>query len=355
MLESGKWAVNSHLGDKWLITPSTYKVIFPPRNFNDFPMVFSLIDQETKWWKTSVVSALFLPFESDTILKIPLSQNFPEDSLIWIGNKRGVFTIKSAYHIAANLLDDSDFGECSSGDPNAYLWKSLWKLKLPGKIKIFSWIACVDGLPVYVRMVERGIKADFDCPVCGEKLECLLHALVSCDFALSVWSLWQDCPLDLLLNAKDFTSLVHQLVHNVHSLSPLQVWEMAKNVVEDFQEANLAHLPLKQPSNSGWEAPPRGFFKINVDGASSLDGHRVSGVGVIIHDANGGLVAALSKAMPLHYPADWTELFAMEQGVLLARELAIQLAIFESDASSVIQVISLDLRGGEAGHLIQEI
>ena len=77
-----------------------------------------------------------------------------------------------------------------------------------------------------------------------------------------------------------------------------------------------------------------------MDGASSLDGHKVLGVGVIIRDAEGGVVAALRKALPMHYPAEWTELFAMEQGVLLAREMAIQLAIFESDASFFIQAIS---------------
>ena len=92
-----------------------------------------------------------------------------------------------------------------------------------------------------------------------------------------------------------------------------------------------------------------------MDGASSLDGHKVLGVGVIIRDAEGGVVAALRKALPMHYPAEWTELFAMEQDVLLAWEMAVQQAIFESDASSDIQAISQDLRGGESGHLIQGI
>ena len=40
--------------------------------------------------------------------------------------------------------------------------------------------------------------------------------------------------------------------------------------------------PTKQPSNRGWESPPSGFFKVNVDGATSLDGLGVSRVGVII-------------------------------------------------------------------------
>ena len=102
-------------------------------------------------------------------------------------------------------------------------------------------------------------------------------------------------------------------------------------------------------------APPPGFFKVNVDGASSLDGLGTSGVGVIIRDDGGRVVAALSKGLPLHYPADWTELFAMEQGVLLAQEMTLSKVIFESDVISVIQAISQDLRDSETGHLIQGI
>ena len=172
-------------------------------------MVSSLIDQETKWWKTNVVRALFLPFEADTILKISQSQDLSDDNLIWIGNKRGVFTVKSAYFIAAKLQADKDVGESSSRDLN--LWKNLWKLKLLAKIKIFSWRACVNGLPVYAKMMEKGIQSGFDCPVCGEEPKSLLHALISCDFALSVWSLWKYSPMNLLVNATDFIDLMHNI------------------------------------------------------------------------------------------------------------------------------------------------
>ena len=133
-----------------------------------------------------MVRTLFLPFEADTILKIPLSQSLPVDSLIWIGNKRGVFIVKSAYFIAAKLQIDKDLGKSSSGDLNSIIWKKLCKLKLPPKVKIFSWRACVDGLPVYVKMAERGIHLDCDCPACGEEIEILTYALIVCDFALSV-------------------------------------------------------------------------------------------------------------------------------------------------------------------------
>jgi len=82
-------------------------------------MVSSLIDPVTIWWKMETVRALFFPFEADMILKIPLSYNLPEDKLIWVGNKKGEFTVKSAYFVTNKLLDTRDEGECSSGDPNA--------------------------------------------------------------------------------------------------------------------------------------------------------------------------------------------------------------------------------------------
>ena len=69
--------------------------------------------------------ATFLPFKVEMILKIPLSYNIPEDNNIWLGNKKGEFTVKSAYHIAHKLIDSMEEGESSSGDPRTPLWKSL--------------------------------------------------------------------------------------------------------------------------------------------------------------------------------------------------------------------------------------
>ena len=97
--------------DKWLPTPTTYKVISPPNDLGDFPLVSSLIDEDTKWWKVHTIKDLFLPFEASTILKIPLSYNLPEDKLIWVGNKRGYFMVKKAYSIDAKIVDSSEEGE----------------------------------------------------------------------------------------------------------------------------------------------------------------------------------------------------------------------------------------------------
>ena len=61
----------------------------------------------------------------ETILKIPLNYNLPEDKLIWIGNRKVEFSVKSAYHVTHGMIDASEKGESSSGDPYRQLWRNL--------------------------------------------------------------------------------------------------------------------------------------------------------------------------------------------------------------------------------------
>ena len=52
---------------------------------------------------------------------MPLSYNLPEDKIIWVGNNRGDFTVKSAYYIALKVIETNEEGECSQGDARAPL------------------------------------------------------------------------------------------------------------------------------------------------------------------------------------------------------------------------------------------
>ena len=239
------------------------------------------------------------------------------------------------------------------------IWKKVWSLKLPAKIKIFSWRACVNGLLVLSKLAAKGIQTSCICPICDEEPKSLTHALISCDLALLVWSLWQDCPIEKLLNAKDFNDLVlhfcsplldkhldfffaiaqsiwhnrNKIIHNESGLPPDLIWDFAKNIVEEFKKASTWDFtPLQSPLHN-WATPPLGFAKVNVDGACSIDGSSISGVGVIVRNEFGGVIATLSKALPSHFPAEWTEFIALEQGILLAQELNLTHVIFEFDAS----------------------
>ncbi|XP_075645163.1 uncharacterized protein LOC142616183 [Castanea sativa] len=80
-----------------------------------------------------------------------------------------------------------------------------------------------------------------------------------------------------------------------------------------------------------------------------------SGVGVVIRDESGRVITTLCKSLPSQFPANWTELYALEQGILLAQEMGLSQVIFKSDALSVIQVINQGIIGSEAGHLVEGI
>ncbi|XP_030958321.1 uncharacterized protein LOC115980180 [Quercus lobata] len=344
-------------------------------------MVSSLIDPAIKWWRADVIRAIFLPFEVDTILRIPVSRRLPEDKLIWMGNTRGEFTMKSAYHIAFSMFDGKDDVGSSKGDPLKPLWKRLWHLNLPAKIKIFAWRACINGLPSRETLCARGIITDKDCPICNKELESIHHALLHCDFAIQVWSFSVDGVQWLQRNNWTFPDLAmyfltHKSSHVLESFltivwtiwynrnrtihkdicsHPSQVWQMARNSIKDFTNVAYTNLPSSRPTlSSCWSPPPPGVFKINVDRASSeLEG--TSSIGVIIRDCKGDTVAALCKPLQSHYPAELVEIIALEQGILLAQEMHLPCVLCESDASNVVNAINESATGTPYRHIIQDI
>ena len=96
--------------DRWLPTPTTYKVISPREDFGDFPMVSTLIDQDTRRWRKDTLDKIFLAFKVENILSIPIPHYAQEDQLIWVGNKKGIFMVKIAYFLARKVVEKPEFG-----------------------------------------------------------------------------------------------------------------------------------------------------------------------------------------------------------------------------------------------------
>lgn len=130
--------------------------------------------------KRDKVKRHFLPFEVETILNISLNYNLLEDSIIWMGNKHGIFFIKSAYYVALPLVKKSEVGECSTSDKTRF-WKKMWQLRLFAMIIIFSWRACMGGLPTRLNLAKYGLNIEAKCPLCEKAPESTNHALIYCD------------------------------------------------------------------------------------------------------------------------------------------------------------------------------
>nr|POE68052.1 hypothetical protein CFP56_39192 [Quercus suber] len=69
----------------------------------------------------------------------------------------------------------------------------------------------------------------------------------------------------------------------------------------------------------------------------------------------GEVFAASSKVLAASFSAEISEALAMQEGVLLATEMDVFHASFESDALSIIQAINNGFYGGELRHIIQNI
>ena len=68
------------------------------------------------------------------------------------------------------------------------VWKVLWKLKVPNKIKVFGWRACCNILPTRVNLTRKQIIEDNKCEACKAELEIVVHALWNCGAAQDIWA-----------------------------------------------------------------------------------------------------------------------------------------------------------------------
>ncbi|KAA3460557.1 reverse transcriptase [Gossypium australe] len=109
-----------------------------------------------------------------------------DDYLAWEGEASGVFSVCSAYKL---LQTTDEF-------PRAYalqisyrnLYKELWLLNLPTKIKITVWKITWNFLPTRVNLQHKKLAIDPICPRCGEQAETIDHFFQGCPVTKETWS-----------------------------------------------------------------------------------------------------------------------------------------------------------------------
>ncbi|XP_062007626.1 uncharacterized protein LOC133724796 [Rosa rugosa] len=108
-------------------------------------------------WNEALIRRLFGREEAEIILNIPLScRNIP-DRLIWKLERKGEFSVKTAYRFSFfHSSCRSPFTLAVNGD----FWKRIWKVLIPNAAKVFAWRVCHDILPSLDRLASRS--GDFD-------------------------------------------------------------------------------------------------------------------------------------------------------------------------------------------------
>lgn len=172
--------------DEWIPGTQTRKILSPRGDANPNTMVCDLIHPISKTWIRSLISQLFLPFEVERVMSIPISSRLPEDVMCWDLEKDGVYSVRSAYKaIWGDLHSNSE----ASSSYSMALWKKIWKVQVLPRVKIFAWRALSNALPTNVAIHRRVPSHGTVCSVCGQADEDAIHALYYCQFAQEVWRL----------------------------------------------------------------------------------------------------------------------------------------------------------------------
>ena len=126
--------------------------------------------------------------DAEAICRIPLSRRYVDDSIVWLSTKKGLFTVKSAYKVARELMRRENMAKSFDGCAGKRIWAALWKLKILNRVKVFAWRACNDILPMKMNLANQRIITDAVCPICTRFPETVVHVLWDCSAAQDVWA-----------------------------------------------------------------------------------------------------------------------------------------------------------------------
>ncbi|XP_050141157.1 uncharacterized protein LOC126617159 [Malus sylvestris] len=279
-------------------------------------MVSDLIDPGSNSWKANIINAGFHREDADTILSISLSHFGCEDRLVWHHFVNGVYSVKSGYGVAMDLLVNGALGKKGRGAPSEQqqlnqVWSRIWRLQAPNKIKLFIWRCCSNALAVQRNLQIRHMRVDNVCGVdflesWGKFHECVKgreNADEICqEFAFGLWRLWK--------NRND-------VVFNGLHRQPLEVVDLWRKNINEFRAASAS---------------------VEGDDWAKEKTH-CAGVGWVGRDFAGVLQAAGGLGTVLCHSADAAEAIAIRTALAACINHRFNHVFVESDAKLIIQMI----------------
>jgi ribonuclease HI len=370
-------------GVAWIPLQSTFKIQSPPKLLNPNGKVHELVDWENFRWKQNLLEELFSTEEVAAINSIPVSHTDQPDIQYWRGTNSGEFSVKSAYHLSKDL-ERRRIPEGSVRREESRLWKRIWSLSIPNTAKNFFWRACQNVLPTKDALMRRKVVKDPYCPICENEPETVLHALWDCPAARDVWGsskrIFQKCSTvgseflqlaeHLLARCEEedfemFVQLARQIwarrnrwVFERKFTNPFSIVQETETYMAEYKKAQEEEWPGKPVNRSReemkWVAPTRGWVKANWDVAVDKSSGMV-GIGVVIREDQGRVIAAMSKHRRGALEATTGEALAAFHAADFCREMGLKCINLEGDAKQVVDAInSPTMVWNRFGHLVED-
>lgn len=136
-----------------------------------------------------MVHEIFLPFEAQQIIQIPLSDRAHDDSLVWAATPSGIFSVQSAYKCIREW-QTQDNGSTSDNHSDD-VWQRIWSLNVPPRFAHFLWKIVKRIVPTRQRLWNRGVRCPIFCPRCGVYGTCVKGLLLGAQGLVCVASGFQ--------------------------------------------------------------------------------------------------------------------------------------------------------------------
>lgn len=96
------------------------------------------MDLDSHNWNVPLLHQHFDDSTVQEILNIQVCPQYTSDRLIWTGTTNGTYSVKKGYHTLRNATPTTQQNIASSSyHPPKSLWKAIWAVKLPPKIRPF--------------------------------------------------------------------------------------------------------------------------------------------------------------------------------------------------------------------------
>ncbi|XP_022140628.1 uncharacterized protein LOC111011237 [Momordica charantia] len=121
----------------------------------------------------------------------------------------------------------------------------------------------------------------------------------------------------------------------------MKLVEWANKYVMEFREANSNPFPGRVTNTAEvlWLPPDKRIYKINTD-ASFLASDQHAGLGIIIRNDRGQVMASATKYLENIQSVDMAEAIVAVEGLQLASKIGVNPVILETDSSRIFNLFS---------------
>ena len=114
--------------------------------------------------------------------------------------------------------------------------------------------------------------------------------------------------------------------------------DFAKNYISDFRDGVSLSVQRKRAVPRKWSPPVADQVKINYDGAMFGESD-MAGIGVVIRNCEGQVMAALSEQIVKPPTVDFLELLAARRAVSFSTQLDYVQGVCEGNSESVVNAL----------------